>query len=225
MVINNLIDRIYIVVGFEKLYSKPYTIYKLDSASCPETVGSIHGEVSSEGTIEVELSDGKYQIVIQGETADTEECFSVFYNKAFDIMHTLNRVLCSCDSCDNKGDEIYFKAFYDILAFMTATGLLCRSRISIPELDRQGEILNNNRIFAEYYGTFKFDYINQITKFLAHFYVELYYLFTDNLNTSQEDLDTINNLLNIDLFEKCLFSLGYSFNDMLCNIQKCNCNE
>ena len=225
MVVNNLTDKVFILMEDEAFFSKPYTITKLNSSGCEIPDSQIFGETTEAGEIFIPLLDGKYLLEVEGDMVTHSEAFFVFYNGAPEVIKTIRSILCPCSGCKKVDSKTLQQVFYQVIVYMTVTGLLCSSRITLPELERQGKIHMDAKKYAEYYGEFRFDYDKQIERFLAYFYAELYSKFTNTLNTSQEDLDSVNSMLGIDTMEKCLYKLGYSFNDILCNVQNCGCDE
>lgn len=228
MVVNNLSDRVYILFDEEEsLNGGEYVVHKLDVYGCPIPEVQAQG-VIIEDEVTLQLKDGAYQITVTLDShPDFTGVFSVYYNSLPEIVNEISKVLCPCNICKEATLDELFKVAFRIHGFAISTNMICNSQSLTLIMYKYYKILTDAKKYQKYYGVFNFSYEKAIQDLLANFYIELYNMSTDQLGTSEKDLNTINAIYKIEFMEKCLYKLGYDFNDILCKINnsKCNCNE
>lgn len=230
MLVNNLIDKVYILFNEEyTLSGKTYLIKSVGTFNCVSDNIKLQGIVENDSII-LQLDDGKYVVeVISEDGPNFKEVFVVYYNGLPDIIKDIKNALCPCKQCLDITLEALFKTYFKVSGFIEFIGLSCELYSTTVLKQKFFKVLKDELEYQQYYNTFKFSYEKALKDLLANLYIELYSLSTNQLSTSDNDLESINSVFKVDIMEKCLYKLDYDFNDILCLINnskcKCNCNE
>lgn len=224
MRINNLVDKIYILVQEESFVGRPYTVYRLNAFGCRIPESAIYGEIPESGDIFLDLKDGRYEIIVDTELADFTERFSVMYNNLSRIVTLIQKLMCPCSTCKKNTKEDYFEAYYRVLGYAALTGQLCGG-LALPELQRQGTVFSEEREYEAAYGEFRYNYEKEIERFLVRFYVQLYSIFAQAIQDTEGSSEEVDNVLKLKVLERCFYRLGFNFEEMLCSTTKCDCDE
>ena len=227
MIVNNLKDKVYIVFETEDyITSEVYTITPLNLYGCPDETKKITGDIV-DNSVEVSLPDGKYLLsVYNTNTEDFEETFTVFYNDLPNIVKDMQNILCPCNNCLEKSKEDVLETFFNLVGFLQKTGLICSGGGFNIAMSKLYNVISAEKDYERYYGEFNLSYTDSVKKVLVYTYIDMYQSITNQITSSENDLQDVNGMLKIDIFEKCLYKLGYNFSDILCEIKKskCNCN-
>lgn len=228
MIVNNLSNKILLLFNEQGDYQDAdYIVEELFFNGC--TTGKIvaSGKVEDDKVI-LQLKDGSYSIeVTKPGFAPIGENFIVYYNELPNILEKIQDILCPCDSCKEKDTEILLKDFLYILGYLQDINKLCGPTMFNYILNEKYQEIKNSEEYKKYYGDFKFDYKAAYEDILAKTYIELYYESSNQIVDSDEELNLINSLYNIDFMEKCLYKKGYKASEIICQIEKldCSCNK
>lgn len=228
MIVNNLKDSVYILAEESEVGYTGYVITPLTSGNCPMVGKSIVGDLV-EGVATVKLPDGRYKLEVFGTTTpENASTFSVYYNRLPYIIDKIQDLMCPCTECKNiDSDKNLLETFFLVTGFMQQVGLTCgRSGYTIA-LEKYYKILSESVEYEQYYGTFVFSYSKAVQDILVHTYIDLYLELTNAVRTGQDALEELNLLLKVDIMEKCFYRAGYNFQDIICNIERgeCDCTQ
>lgn len=227
MIVSNLTNKIHIVLNETSSELASYIVREVDPSGCILDTIEASG-LAEEGIITFSIDkDGFYIIEVTTEDNIIREYFSVYYNEIPDILRDLSKVLCPCSNCENVFYEDVADTFFRVIAYATKTNFLCNSTLMKHSLSMSSDILKSKKDYEKYYGSFNFSFEDNMKKTLINFYIELYYIFSNGLKLTDNDLNDINNLFKIDHFEKCFYKKGVKLEELLCLLEqsKCNCNE
>lgn len=228
MIVSNLKDKIYILVEAEdQAPSTHYTITPINSNGCLDESKARSGDLL-DNQVELSLPDGRYLFSIYNEEGeDFEQVLTVFYNYLPYLIRDLQDLVCPCSNCQEKNSEETLEVFFKLVGFLQQTGLVCSLSGFKNTLSKYFGVLQKEEEYARHYGEFVFDYKKNVLNTLVYTYIDLYQRLTNQPQNNQEDLDQLNDMLKVDIMERCLYKLGYDFQDIVCEINKskCNCDE
>ena len=104
--------------------------------------------------------------------------FIVFYNFLPYLTDTIIKSLCNsapCNNCDDKDeDKVLLERYYQVSMYLNCTGLYDKLPVLKSFVCDQTNMLIDRCEYIRYYGKFIFDYSDNIKKYFAYLYANLY---------------------------------------------------
>lgn len=226
MIYNNLSNKILLLFNEQDYNEGSYVVKELFFYGCPTENIKASGEIV-DNQIVLQLNDGRYTIeVVKDGYPDLVEEFIVYYNELPNVLEKVQEAVCPCNTCHEKSkSEITNSVFYT-LGFLQNLGMMCEPNLVTEFMQEKYQELKNEESQKKYYGNFKFDYDKYYKDILIRAYIELYKASTDQLKDTNEELGIIQALYNLDYMDRCLYSLGYNIDDIVCKLvsrKNCGC--
>lgn len=226
MNIYNTSEGIYLVPSSLEDHSEStYGIYEIDSNGCQESSPFLQGPISS---TPIEVPDGKYRIIIDNENPSLVQSYNfiVFYNYFPYFLSTLKKLICNgkCRECNLEGNNKLLEGFYQIFLYLQCTGILENLQLLKSKACEQFRKLKKEKDYESFYGKFVFKTEEHIKDFLANAYAGLYYLATNQIFESEEYLEKVGNMFELENTKTCLYDAGYDIKEFLEEADNLNCN-
>lgn len=233
MIINNKIDDIYVSVIEDVAYAEAsFTVHKIGVADCVVNTPEISGAMDENGKAVFKIPDGVYRIYIipnDPNFVTLEQDFLVIYNFLPYLIEYVEETLCkgedlNCSSCGEISIKEVHENFFKSVLYLTCKGILPELKLLRKSNCDTFKILDQEEELLSFYGRFNFDFKEKIKEFFVYLYVDLYQM---HFNSIKETEDTLLPVFNFDTIKKCMYKLGFSYEDLICKLDnlKCDCDE
>jgi hypothetical protein len=209
-----------------------YAIYKVKK-DCIENTPIKQGVIPASLSVSLKLPDGEYycKAISTGVIQTDEKQFTVIYNSVPMIINEIKSALCNtCLDCREDINKDLKENFYNINVYMGKSNIICMlDAYKNFTLKNQYNKLSSEKEKKKFYDKFCFNYTKNITLDFAYIYMELYYIMSNTLRESEDDLNTLKRLFDLDTFKECFLKYNIDLDEILEDIKnyydECDCKN